>query len=330
MNQTTIGERIKFHRKRLGMTQEQLAEHIGVSAQAVSKWENNLSCPDISILPELAALFGITVDELLGKGAPVHEAEPISGDDGIRFDVSLGKNSGKKHGLLFAIYVIAFGVLLLVNQLLPHPPQWWTLLWTTFLIYVGVSSMGEHFSVFGTAAIVIGAVFLINAYYPLPLPHIGWQIILPVCLVIWGVSMLSDHYIKKNRKYRSLLRRKGKEMHREYSCNDGILRCDLSFGSYRAAVVTPELRGGCIDSSFGDFTVDFSACEAVAPFCVLDLDNSFGSLTLLVPERLRVETQKRDCSFGSCEYKGEPSANAEATLLLNVDCSFGSVLIRYI
>ena len=74
MNQTTIGERIKYHRKRLGMTQEQLAERIGVSAQAVSKWENNLSCPDISILPELAALFGITVDELLGKNEPVHEA----------------------------------------------------------------------------------------------------------------------------------------------------------------------------------------------------------------------------------------------------------------
>ena len=117
MNQTTIGERIKYHRKRLGMTQEQLAERIGVSAQAVSKWENNLSCPDISILPELAALFGITVDELLGKNEPVHEAEPIGKDKGVEFNVSLGK--GKKHGLLFAIYVIVFGALLLVKMLLP-------------------------------------------------------------------------------------------------------------------------------------------------------------------------------------------------------------------
>ena len=121
MNQTTIGERIKYHRKRLGMTQEQLAERIGVSAQAVSKWENNLSCPDISILPELAALFGITVDELLGKNEPVHEAEPIGKDKGVEFNVSLGK--GKKHGLLFAIYVIVFGALLLVNMLLPNPPS---------------------------------------------------------------------------------------------------------------------------------------------------------------------------------------------------------------
>ena len=58
MNNTTIGDRIKYHRKRLGMTQEQLAERMGVSAQAVSKWENNLSCPDISVLPELAEVFG--------------------------------------------------------------------------------------------------------------------------------------------------------------------------------------------------------------------------------------------------------------------------------
>ncbi len=81
MNNKTIGDRIKFHRKRLGMTQEQLAERMGVSAQAVSKWENNLSCPDITVLPELAAIFGISVDELLGKNPPagetVHEAEVV-------------------------------------------------------------------------------------------------------------------------------------------------------------------------------------------------------------------------------------------------------------
>ena len=49
MEQGTLGKRIAYHRKRLGMTQEQLAQRVGVSAQAVSKWENNLSCPDITI-----------------------------------------------------------------------------------------------------------------------------------------------------------------------------------------------------------------------------------------------------------------------------------------
>ena len=57
MNEMTLGKRIMQHRKRLGMTQEQLADRVGVSAQAVSKWENDLSCPDISLLPQLAEIL---------------------------------------------------------------------------------------------------------------------------------------------------------------------------------------------------------------------------------------------------------------------------------
>ena len=64
MNET-IGGRIAKFRKEKGMTQEELAGHIGVSSQAVSKWENDASCPDISLLPKLAKILGITVDELL-------------------------------------------------------------------------------------------------------------------------------------------------------------------------------------------------------------------------------------------------------------------------
>ena len=61
----TIGKRIAFLRKEKGLTQEELAQHMGISPQAVSKWENDQTCPDISALPKLARLFGVTVDELL-------------------------------------------------------------------------------------------------------------------------------------------------------------------------------------------------------------------------------------------------------------------------
>ena len=61
----TIGKRICLLRKEKGLTQEELASHMGVSPQAVSKWENDQTCPDISALPKLARLFGVTVDELL-------------------------------------------------------------------------------------------------------------------------------------------------------------------------------------------------------------------------------------------------------------------------
>ena len=61
----TIGKRISEQRKSKGLKQDELAEKILVSPQAVSKWENDLSCPDISVLPELSKILGITVDELL-------------------------------------------------------------------------------------------------------------------------------------------------------------------------------------------------------------------------------------------------------------------------
>lgn len=64
MNET-IGNRISKYRKEKGMTQEELAAKLGVSSQAVSKWENDASCPDISLLPQLCRIFGISTDELL-------------------------------------------------------------------------------------------------------------------------------------------------------------------------------------------------------------------------------------------------------------------------
>ena len=61
----TIGNRITKYRKEKALTQEALAEKLGISSQAVSKWENDASCPDISILPMLCRELGITTDELL-------------------------------------------------------------------------------------------------------------------------------------------------------------------------------------------------------------------------------------------------------------------------
>ncbi len=71
MAKTTLGERIGDLRRKKGYTQEELAEKISVSPQAVSKWENNISCPDIMLLPELAKIFDVTTDSLLGcESAP--------------------------------------------------------------------------------------------------------------------------------------------------------------------------------------------------------------------------------------------------------------------
>jgi len=61
----TLGARIGALRRAKGLKQDQLSEMLGVSPQAVSKWENDQTCPDISLLPELAKILGVSVDELL-------------------------------------------------------------------------------------------------------------------------------------------------------------------------------------------------------------------------------------------------------------------------
>ncbi len=63
----TIGKRIADLRRAKGLTQDEVAERLGVSPQAVSKWENDISYPDISLLVPLAGLLGVSVDHLLDR-----------------------------------------------------------------------------------------------------------------------------------------------------------------------------------------------------------------------------------------------------------------------
>lgn len=62
----TIGKNIKRLRQNKGLTQEQLGDVLGITGQAVSKWENGSALPDLPVLPTLAEYFGITIDELMG------------------------------------------------------------------------------------------------------------------------------------------------------------------------------------------------------------------------------------------------------------------------
>ena len=73
----TLGKRIANLRKEKNMKQDDLAQKLNVSPQAVSKWENDQTCPDISLLPELAKTLDVSVDTLLsGQKAPETKLVP--------------------------------------------------------------------------------------------------------------------------------------------------------------------------------------------------------------------------------------------------------------
>ena len=64
-----LGVNIKKLRLATGMTQRQLAYQLRISVQAVSKWERDLTYPDVTLLLPIAELFGVTLDELFGRSA---------------------------------------------------------------------------------------------------------------------------------------------------------------------------------------------------------------------------------------------------------------------
>ena len=70
-----LGENVKRLRKENDMTQETLADFLGVSFQSVSKWERGETLPDITLVPAIANYFGVTIDELMGNDKIINEAK---------------------------------------------------------------------------------------------------------------------------------------------------------------------------------------------------------------------------------------------------------------
>lgn len=97
MFEQSIGRRIAKLRLERGLTQEQLAREIGVSAQAVSKWENDQNYPDISLLVPLSRILGTSVDELLGA-EPAKTCNEAAVAD--KADTKDGATAGTAHGVV--------------------------------------------------------------------------------------------------------------------------------------------------------------------------------------------------------------------------------------
>ncbi len=330
----TLGKRIMQHRKELGLTQDQLAEQLGVTAQAVSKWENDLSCPDIAMLPKLASLFGISIDTLLGKEPEptVHEGEVVeepSENEGIHFQKGpweFKMSSGRKSALGFALLVLITGAQLLIARFLNFELSFWSALWPTALLTFGIAEMLSKFSFFNLGCAFFGAYFALENWDLLPFSF-GSDMVFPAILVLFGLSLLVDALRKpKKRQFQISHSRspKGNLQYREEGFD-----YSASFGENTERITLEKLSSGSINTSFGDFTVDLSDVKTVSKHCSLDVNCSFGELTLLVPSRFEVKHQKSG-AFSDSGTTGHPDAQPQGTIYLESNVSFGEFTVKYI
>lgn len=326
----TMGKRIMSLRKQAGMTQEQLAEHLGVSPQAVSKWENDVSCPDIGTLPKLAEVFGVTTDVLLGVQSTVTaEKEPYAPKAEVDYDVdsSSEKRHSKFHGLGFSFLLIIIGAAYLISNItrVNLPFDLWSIAWPAMLLGCGIAWGIQHRSAFLFGVAFLGLYYLLAALgSPLPF-ELSWSVIWPLGLVLLGISMITRKFFpSKPKKFSS---HTSHTTSHAYSEENGFINCDLSFGSDNIAVTAPLVCGGNIDVSFGECTMDFTRCGGFADNAKIDIDVSFGNCKILLPSTVRAVSTVGS-SFGSMEIKGQSQQGAKP-IYIDGDVSFGSAEIQY-
>ena len=330
----TIGKRIMYHRKRLKLTQDQLAEQLGVTAQAVSKWENDQSCPDITMLPKLAGIFYISTDTLLGNDAKdtVHTAEVVepnepAADNKNGFHIEY--SSGRRGALLFALFILGVGIQMLIAALLHIEIGFWAILWPTALLFAGIHGLTKNFSFLGIGCLLFGAYFLLD-HWKLFDFKIGGEIIFPVVIVLMGLGLFADAFKKHGKpKVRVTNNSKNGKAKTNYTAYANRFDYSASFSEDSRFVTIQELKGGYIETSFGDYTIDLSGVESIGTRCVLEAHCSFGELNIRVPKRFCVQMDS-STTFAEASIHGQPDSEVCGTIILEAHASFGEISVQYI
>ena len=333
----TIGKRIAACRKRMGMTQDALAEQVGVTAQAVSKWENDQSCPDITMLPKLAKIFGITTDEILGvQREKVYEAQVVEpeedaegpgifiGDDGWK----MSWDAGRKGSLGMAVWVLLAGGLLLTSNILDWGATLWGVLWPTALLVFGLFGLWPKFSFLRVGIALLGGYFTLKNL-GIATFELERGILLPVILVLFGLSLLCDALKKKKKGGFHFVSNGNRKQKSSYTFTEDRFDCSVSFGERDQSVFLPKLSYGKVQVSFGEMDIDLTGCESFAEDCTVDVSCSFGEVTIRVPEDVKVELGA-SASLGSVEVEGEPDRDARQKLTVTGNVSFGEITVCYV
>ena len=332
--ENTLGKRIIAHRKQLGLTQDKLAEMMGVTPQAVSKWENDQSCPDITALPQLADIFGITTDELLG-----HTTKAITYTEVVQEDTENNKASGhsfefkyengKLDTLFLALFVLLVGALTFVSRFLSWDVSFWSILWPCAVLMFGLRGLFYKFSFFKAGCVFVGGYFLADNLH-LIMWEISGNLIFPILILVFGAALFVDALKKPRRSQIKIQNAKSSKKFKNHFSTEGeTFLCTLSFGETMHQVILPRLSYGEISCSFGELAIDLCGCEDFADNCSIRANCSFGELNLLIPKNVRLE-HDGSTAFAGIDIQGTPDPDAKAVIHLDAQVSFGEIVVRYI
>lgn len=331
----TLGKRIAQNRKRLKLTQDQLAEKLGITAQAVSKWENDQSCPDIATLPLLAEIFGVSTDELLGhnNNTTVHIAEVVddSEKDGIHIQKGNWEftwDSGKGDAIGFAVAVLSVGVLYLLSHLLNWNLSLWEILWPTAILVFGVCGLTKHFAFFPLGCMLFGGYVLASKIFVFQFDLDG-KLIWAILIIVFGLSLLADAIKKPKKPKFKINMLSDKKTKNTYTCEGDSFTYAGGFGEHTQILEMDTLRKGEISVSFGDYCIDLTNIKQVTPDCTIDANCSFGDLQIIVPKRFSVIAE-HSTAFAGLEIEGHPSDTPDGQIHLTGSVSFGAIEIEYV
>ena len=334
----TLGKRIVQHRKSLGLTQDALAEKLGVTAQAISKWENDQSCPDITMLPKLAEIFGTSTDALLGitRDEPVLDStvEPAKPEnEGVQFNNGNWEfkyDNSRRSSMILAVTVLLIGMLYLIASLLHWNIGLWDIAWPCFLLIFGLFGLYPKLSFFRLGVGLIGGYFLADNLFKLPF-GLDSGAVLAVMLLLFGGALLAKALGKPKKPVVQFTYNGNHNTSptQDFRIEGSEFSFNGSFGEQYQFVEIPVLSKGEINTSFGDYTVDLTGVDSIADGCEIGANVSFGELTIKVPTRYQVRCTN-STAFASVDISGHYDGSHTGTILLNANAKFGQIEVEYV
>lgn len=329
----TLGKRIATHRKALGLTQDALAEQLGITAQAVSKWENGQSCPDITMLPKLAEIFGCTTDALLGivpKDLPAVQApDPEPSEE---FPTRKLRRLTSP-GAAFGFWLFLTGVVALIDAVRLPPYDLADISLVHICLCCGIFTYGllgllSRFSPLRLGCALAGGAFIYNLITEPSIGDMDWYVPLLAGVALLGLDLFFDTLVGRKREVPTG-HRVPACMKNSFETESDSFTCSTSFGEDSHTLTISPLSQGKAEVCFGDLTLDLTQCKNFAENCQLELRSSFGELTVLVPRRCRAETSVMT-AFAACDTFGMPDPDADTRIYVNGNAWFGHIVVRYV